>query len=393
MIFSAPKGISLGMPKGRFFGCDIMEERFMRRAIELAKLGMGFVSPNPMVGAVIVRNGEIIGEGYHRRYGDLHAERTAFADCDSRNIDCTGAEMYVTLEPCCHHGKQPPCTEAVIGHGISRVYIGSADPNPLVAGRGVQILREHGIEVVENVLRSECDAINEIFFHYITTNKPFVTMKYAMSMDGKIACYTGESKWVTGEKARENVHRDRLRHAAIMVGVGTVLADDPMLTCRIEGGRDPYRIICDSGLRTPMDSQIVKTAGEIHTIIATAVSDTEKIKKYQQAGCWVIECGTDDSQKVDLIKLMDILGEHKIDSVLLEGGARLNWSALNSGIVNKVQAYIAPKLFGGERSKSPIGGRGVDFPDNAFMLEDSKIKNFGEDILIESRVRYVHGNS
>ncbi|MBQ9893861.1 MAG: bifunctional diaminohydroxyphosphoribosylaminopyrimidine deaminase/5-amino-6-(5-phosphoribosylamino)uracil reductase RibD [Ruminococcus sp.] len=366
---------------------------YMREAISLAEKGMGFVSPNPMVGAVIVKDGKIIGKGWHKKYGDLHAERNAFADCDEKNIDCSGGDIYVTLEPCCHQGKTPPCTEAIIQHGIKRVFIGSPDPNPLVSGKGVNILRSHGIEVTENVLRDECDAINEIFFHYITTNKPFVTMKYAMSMDGKIACYTGESKWVTGEKARKNVHKDRLRHAAIMVGVGTVLADNPMLTCRLDGGRDPYRIICDSGLRTPMDSQIVKTAGEIHTIIATAVSDTEKIKKYQQAGCWVIECGTDDGQKVDLNKLMDILGEHKIDSILLEGGARLNWSALNSGIVNKVQAYIAPKLFGGERSKSPIGGRGVDLPDNAFMLEDSKIKNFGEDILIESRVRYVHRNS
>ena len=368
-----------------------MEERFMRRAIELAKLGMGFVSPNPMVGAVIVRNGEIIGEGYHRRYGDLHAERTAFADCDSRNIDCTGAEMYVTLEPCCHHGKQPPCTEAVIGHGISRVYIGSADPNPLVAGRGVQILREHGIEVVENVLRSECDAINEIFFKYITTGLPFVTMKYAMTADGKIACYTGRSKWVTGEASREDVQRSRLKHSAIMVGIGTVLADDPMLTCRLENGRDPVRIICDSKLRTPLDSNIIKTAKNVHTIIATLVSDDRKAP-YENAGCTVLTTG-DNNGHVDLRELMRKLGEMKIDSVLLEGGGELNWSALEVGIVDKVQAYIAPKIFGGAAAKTPVSGRGADDPESAFMLETVSVRTIGEDILIESRVKNVHGNN
>ena len=368
-----------------------MEERFMRRAIELAKLGMGFVSPNPMVGAVIVRNGEIIGEGYHRRYGDLHAERTAFADCDSRNIDCTGAEMYVTLEPCCHHGKQPPCTEAVIGHGISRVYIGSADPNPLVAGRGVQILREHGIEVVENVLRSECDAINEIFFKYITTGLPFVTMKYAMTADGKIACYTGRSKWVTGEAAREDVQRSRLKHSAIMVGIGTVLADDPMLTCRLENGRDPVRIICDSGLRTPTESNIVRTAKSVPTIIATLVSDERKTV-YEESGCTVLTIG-EKKGHVDLSELMRKLGEMKIDSVLLEGGGELNWAALEAGIVDKVQAYIAPKIFGGAAAKTPVSGRGAGDPDSAFMLETVSVRTIGEDILIESRVKNVHGNN
>lgn len=368
-----------------------MEERFMRRAIELAQRGMGFVSPNPMVGAVIVRDGEIIGEGYHRRYGDLHAERTAFADCDSRNIDCTGAEMYVTLEPCCHHGKQPPCTEAVISHGIRRVYIGSADPNPLVAGKGVTILREHGIEVIEDVMRSECDAINEIFFKYITTGLPFVTMKYAMTADGKIACYTGESKWITGESARKDVQRNRLKHSAIMAGVGTVLADDPLLTCRLENGRDPVRIICDSRLRTPLESNIVRTAKNVPTIIATLVSDERKTA-FEKAGCTVLTTG-EKSGHVDLRELMKKLGEMKIDSILLEGGGELNWSALEAGIVDKVQTYIAPKIFGGASAKTPVSGQGADKPDSAFMLEIVFVRTIGEDILIESRVKNVHGNN
>jgi len=367
-------------------------EEFMRKALDLAVKGMGFVSPNPMVGAVIVRDGRIIGQGWHKQYGGLHAERNAFADCDIRNIDCTGADMYVTLEPCCHHGKQPPCTDAVISHGIKRVFIGSADPNPLVAGKGVSILREHGIEVAENVLREECDSINGIFFHYITTGLPYVTMKYAMTMDGKIACHTGLSKWITGEEARKHVQHERLRHSAIMVGIGTVLADDPMLTCRIDGGRDPVRIICDSRLSTPLESNIVKTAGTVPTIIATAAA-TGRESAYEEAGCRIIQCGNESTGRVDLARLMKLLAEMKIDSILLEGGAALNWSALEAGIVTSVQAYIAPKLFGGSGAPSPVGGIGIDSPDNAFVLEEPVIRHFGNDIMIESRVRYVHRNS
>ena len=368
------------------------QEEYMRKALELAQRGMGFVSPNPMVGAVIVRDGRIIGEGWHKKYGDLHAERNAFADCEARGEDCTGADMYVTLEPCCHHGHQPPCTDAVIEHGIKRVFIGSSDPNPLVAGKGVKILREHGIEVIEGVLKEECDAINEIFFHYITSTTPFVTMKYAMTMDGKIACHTGESKWITGEGARMNVQRDRLKYAAIMVGVGTVLADDPMLTCRLENGRDPVRVICDSHLRTPFESNIVKTAKDVRTIIATLENDEEKIKPYSDCGCCVLTLDESNGH-VDLNELMSRLYEMRIDSVLLEGGGELNWSALKAGIVNKVQTYIAPKVFGGINAKSPVGGIGADIPSDAFMLETVSVRNIGEDILIESRVKDVHGNS
>jgi len=366
-------------------------EDFMNAALELAKKGMGFTSPNPMVGAVIVKKGEIIAEGYHRKYGDLHAERSAFAYCEENGIDCKGADMYVTLEPCCHHGKQPPCTDAVIAHGIKRVFIGSSDPNPLVAGKGVEILRENGIEVIEGVLKEECDALNEIFFHYITTGLPFVTMKYAMTSDGKIACYTGQSKWITGEAARAHVQQERLRHSAVMVGVGTVLADDPLLTCRLENGRDPLRIICDSSLRTPLDSNIVKTAREVPTVIATICDDIAKAAVYENAGCRIIKTAPKDG-RVDLVALMKLLGKERLDSILLEGGGELNWSALNAGIVSKVQAYIAPKLFGGS-GKSPVGGQGVLVPDEAFMLEQCSIRHIGEDILIESRVKNVHGNN
>ena len=366
-------------------------EEFMRAALLLARRGMGFTSPNPMVGAVIVKKGEIIGSGYHKRYGDLHAERSAFADCEAKGIDCKGADMYVTLEPCCHHGKQPPCTDAVIAYGIKRVFIGSSDPNPLVAGKGTQILRDSGIEVTEGILKDECDALNEIFFHYITTGLPFVTMKYAMTLDGKIACYTGESKWITGEAARAHVQHERLHHSAVMVGVGTVIADDPLLTCRLENSRDPIRIICDSKLRTPLDCNIIKTAREVPTIIATVSEDKEAAARFEEAGCRIIRTAAKDS-RVDLMELMKQLGSERLDSVLLEGGGELNWSALNAGIVTKIQAYIAPKLFGG-RGSSPVSGTGVPMPDEAFMLEKFSMINIGEDILIESRVKNVHGNN
>lgn len=369
-----------------------MHEKYMKEAIELAKKGMGFVNPNPMVGAVIVRNGEIIGRGFHKKYGCLHAEREAFADCDSRGIDCTGADMYVTLEPCCHHGKTPPCTDAVIQHKIGHIYIGSSDPNPLVAGKGVKILREHGIEVTEGILKDECDELNEIFFHYITTGRPFVTMKYAMTMDGKIACYTGESKWITGEQSRLNVQYERLRHSAIMVGIGTVLADNPMLTCRLENGRNPIRIICDTHLRIPLDCNIVCTAKEVMTVIATSCNDIDKMMVLVENGCHIIQVQQKNGH-INLNELVDRLGELKIDSILLEGGGELNWSMLNEGLVNKVQAYIAPKIFGGAGAKSAVSGMGISTPSEAFMLTDTKVKHIGDDILIESRLKNVHGDN
>lgn len=376
---------------GFLFGGLMNHNDFMKKALSLAEKGMGFVSPNPMVGAVIVRNGLIIGSGWHRKYGELHAERNAFADCDSRNIDCSGADMYVTLEPCCHYGKTPPCTEAIIEHGIKRVFIGSSDPNPLVAGKGAKILREHGIEVTEGILKEECDALNSIFFHYITTGLPYVTMKYAMTIDGKIACCTGDSKWITGEEARHDVQKQRLRHSAIMVGVGTVLADDPMLTCRLENGRNPVRIICDSSLRTPLESNIVRTAKNIPTIIATVSSDEKRIREYEESGCRIIKTAPENG-KVNLRELMSVLGKEKIDSILLEGGAEMNWSALSSGIVTDVLTYISPKIFGGGNAASPVAGTGIPHPDGAFMLENSKVIRIGEDILIESRLKNVHGN-
>ena len=414
---------------------------YMQRAIELARRGEGWVNPNPLVGAVIVKDGRVIAEGWHHKYGELHAERDAFR---ALKEPAEGATIYVTLEPCCHYGKQPPCTLAIIEHGISRVVIGSRDPNPLVAGKGVRMLREHGITVVEDFMREECDALNPIFFHYITTGRPYVKMKYAMTADGKIATKTGASKWITSEEARGLVHDWRNACRGIMAGIGTVLADDPLLNCRKPGGRDPVRIICDSHLRIPEDAQIVKTAAEYETIVACAVPEAEgidtkaqdidqedreaklnenrlqdkrvnaerlpqediqaeaeslrqedmrvnaeslqqqdiraKAERLRRQGIEVWSVPAQNGT-VDLQELMRRLGKRGIDSVLLEGGGTLNESALRAGIVQEVNAFVAPKIFGGQ-AKSPVEGTGVEEPREALQMKIRQVRQVGPDLLI-----------
>ena len=360
-------------------------EQFMRRAIELAHGGEGWTNPNPLVGAVIVKDGKIIGEGFHKCYGDLHAEREALADCERRGNSPAGAEVYVTLEPCAHLGKQPPCCRALVEAGISKVYVGSRDPNPLVAGKGNAFLRENGIEVTEDFLRSECDELNPVFFKFITSGLPYVALKYAMTLDGKIATHTEKSKWITGEKSREFVQKLRNRYASILCGIGTVLKDDPLLTARIEGAKNPVRIIMDSSLRIPPDSQIIKTAESVSTIIVCGFIDDslkEKKRQIESAGAEVLSCPGGDGQP-DFNVLMKVLGQRKIDSILIEGGAEINFSALSSGIVNHVYAFVAPKIFGGKGAKSPVGGLGVDEPDEAFKLKLKKITQFDDDLLLE----------
>ena len=360
------------------------DQNYMLQAIQLAKQGEGWTNPNPMVGAVIVKNGRIIGKGYHKKCGELHAERNAIA---SLTESAEGATIYVTLEPCCHYGKTPPCTEAIIEQKIKRVVIGSRDPNPKVSGKGIKMLQEAGIEVIEDFMREECDRLNPVFFHYITTKTPYVVMKYAMTLDGKIATKTGASKWITGEAARAEVQHMRHRYMGIMAGIGTVLADDPMLNVRGEGWKSPIRILCDSGLRIPLDGQIVKSAGKYRTIVAYADSEnTEaKRKRLHEMGVETI-CCPDENNQVDLKKLMKYLGEEGIDSILLEGGGTLNDSALRAGIVQEVQAFIAPKLFGGMNSKTPVEGIGVRFPSEAVKLKCTDICQIGEDIRITCQV-------
>lgn len=383
------------------------DQEFMRRAIELAKKGGGWTNPNPNVGAVIVKDGQIIGEGYHEKYGELHAERNAFA---SLKEDATGATLYVTLEPCCHQGKTPPCTDAIIENKIAKVVIGSKDPNPLVAGKGAEILREHGIEVVEDFLKDECDALNDIFFHFITTKKPYVAMKYAMTLDGKIATKTGASKWITGEKAREHVHVLRGRYNGIMVGIGTILADDPMLNARIAGAHQPVRIVVDTHLQIPEDCTLVKTVNENRVIVAycdtrkqagTMANPVEQIeyrvllekkRQLERAGVEVVEMPFKDGH-VDLQALMIYLGKNNIDSVLVEGGGIMHEACLKAGIVNHAYVYVAPKIFGGAEAKTPVEGDGVKLPAEAATFELKGMQTIGDDILLEYEIKSgMHGN-
>lgn len=358
---------------------------YMALAVSLAERGRGWTRPNPVVGAVIVKGDQVLGQGWHRRCGGLHAEREALASC---RASPAGATLYVTLEPCCHHGRQPPCTDAILEAGIARVVVGSSDPNPLVAGKGLEVLRAAGVQVETGVLQAECDGLNPAFFHYIRTGRPCVTLKYAMTLDGKIATRTGASRWITGEEARRRVHQDRHANAAILVGSGSVLADDPLLTCRLEGGRNPLRVVCDTRLRTPLDSRLVRTAGEVPTVLAVGPEGAKRAAAYEAAGCQVWTLPLREG-RVDLSALMDRLGRAEIDSLLLEGGGTLNWSMLEAGLVQRVQAYVAPKLFGGS-AKTPVEGRGVELPDQAVRLKHMTVTPIGADFLLEGEIDYVH---
>ncbi len=360
-----------------------MEDKdFMQLTLELARKGTGKVNPNPLVGSVVVKDGQILSTGYHEYYGGFHAERNALS---KEGIDFTGATLYVNLEPCCHHGKTPPCTEIIIEKGIKRVVIGMVDPNPLVGYKGVEILKAAGVEVVVGVLENECQELNKPFVHFIKTRRPYVVLKYAMTLDGKIATVAGNSKWITTEKSRELVHHDRHRYQSIMVGVNTVIKDDPMLDCRIDGGVSPIRIVCDTNLRMPMDCRIIDTAKQIRTIIATSCLDNELHEPFKEKGCELVTVGIKDGH-LDLDELMDRLGRMKIDSILLEGGGTLNFSALESRIVSYVKAFVAPKIFGGENAISPVAGEGIGQVAACFKLGSLKTSCIDGDILIEGEL-------
>lgn len=363
-----------------------MKSKFMERAIELAKLGIGFTSPNPLVGAVIVKEDKIIGEGYHEIYGGHHAEINTFKNATQ---DVKGATMYVTLEPCSHYGKTPPCAEAIVKSGISKVIIGMKDPNPLVAGRGIKILKSNGIEVITGVLEDEMKKLNEIFIKYITTKEPFCILKTAMTLDGKIATKTGDSKWITNEESRNYVHEIRHSVSGIMVGIGTILKDNPSLTTRIKdiNGKDPIRIIVDTYGRTPLDSKVLNNKSKSKTIIAT----TEKanpgiINKFKERNAEVLIIPIKNN-KVDIKYLIKLLGEKGIDSILLEGGGTLNYSALNEGIIDKVISFIAPKIIGGKDAKTPVEGEGKTYINDCFNLENINLLRFNKDIVIEGYLR------
>ncbi|WP_333871245.1 bifunctional diaminohydroxyphosphoribosylaminopyrimidine deaminase/5-amino-6-(5-phosphoribosylamino)uracil reductase RibD [Desulforamulus putei] len=357
------------------------DRHYMRMALELAAKARGRTSPNPMVGAVVVKDGEVVGKGFHARAGSAHAEVVALADAGEK---ARGATVYVTLEPCCHHGRTGPCTEALLKAGVKRVVAAMTDPNPLVAGKGLAVLREAGVEVQSGLLQEEALRLNEVFIKYITTKRPFVVLKAATSLDGKIATAAGESKWITGHSAREYGHRLRDIYDAILVGVNTILADDPSLTARLPEGRgkDPVRIIVDSAARTPTAAKVLTQLSAAHTIIATTDrAPVERRASLMAAGAEVMVVPGEGS-RVDFVKLMEMLGEKEITSVLIEGGGQVNGAALAAGIVDKVAWFLAPKIIGGDAAPGPVRGEGIASLQDAIKLYDVSVERLGEDILV-----------
>jgi diaminohydroxyphosphoribosylaminopyrimidine deaminase/5-amino-6-(5-phosphoribosylamino)uracil reductase len=356
------------------------DEQYMRRALQLARRGMGQVSPNPMVGAVIVRSGEIISQGYHRRFGGDHAERDAIQRASE---GVRGATIYVNLEPCCHWGKTPPCVDILIEQGIKRVVIGTLDPHSLVDGKGVQILRDHGIEVVQGVLEEESRALNEVYLHYTRTGLPFITIKYAQSLDGRIATSQGDSRWISSEPSRRFAHRLRAQHDAIMVGIGTVLADDPQLTVRLVKGRNPLRIVLDSRLRIPLNAQVLQGEGET-LITTTDAHDAKKVEAIQRQGKEILVVQGDPDGRADLQFLMKILAERGISSILVEGGAEVITSLVKGGLVNRMVVITAPLILG--KGIEGIGGLGIADLEGAIRPSSRTVKQMGEDVIFDLRL-------
>lgn len=363
-----------------------MDKSYMKMALELAARARGRTSPNPMVGAVVVKEGKVIGRGCHLKAGTPHAEIHAL---NQAGEGARGATLYVTLEPCCHYGRTGPCTDAIIKAGVARVVTAMTDPNPLVAGKGLRLLSSAGIEVSSGVMEEEALELNEVFIKYITTGRPYVIAKAAVSLDGKIATRTGKSKWITSEDARAYSHQLRDWYDAIMVGIGTVLADDPSLTTRLPGGggRDPVRIILDSRARIPFNARVLTQQSEAPTLIAAAsVAPPERVDALRGIGVEVLV--VNDGNQVDLHELMRLLGERGITSVLIEGGATLHGSAFSSQIVDKVAWFIAPKIIGGREAPGPVAGPGADSPSDAAALERVKVSSLGPDLLVEGYLKY-----
>ncbi|MDL2231549.1 bifunctional diaminohydroxyphosphoribosylaminopyrimidine deaminase/5-amino-6-(5-phosphoribosylamino)uracil reductase RibD [Porphyromonadaceae bacterium OttesenSCG-928-L07] len=359
---------------------SLSDVEYMRLAMELAENGKGFVNPNPLVGALIVKDGRIIGRGWHEYYGGLHAERNAFKNCTE---SAEGATMYVTLEPCCHYGKTPPCTEAIVENKIAKVVVGLKDPNPRVAGKGIEILRQAGIEVITGIEEDSLRKQNRIFLKYITTGRPWVVMKTAMTLDGKIAATTGDSKWVSGEESRHLVQKMRSEYMGIMVGINTVRLDDPMLNSRLEGNvRQPVRIVVDSKASISAESKLLQSANEYKTIIVhTEQADSDRLAMIKSLGAETLLCDTNAGQ-VDIEDMLGKLGKQGIDSILLEGGGELNYSFIRTRMVDEVNAFIAPKYIGGRDSKTPVEGDGIEKMADALELQDASVEVVGRDILV-----------
>lgn len=352
-----------------------MKEEFMEMAIDLAHHGEGYVNPNPLVGALVVAEGKIIGRGYHQRFGAPHAEIIALEEAGTQ---ARGADLYVTLEPCCHHGKQPPCTERIIAAGIARVFVACCDPNPVVNGRGVAHLRDSGLDVTVGLLAKRAQRMNEIFFTYITAGIPFVHLKLAMSLDGKIATRTGDSHWITNEQSRIAAHRLRRKYMALLVGVNTIITDDPRLTVRHIKGLNPLRIILDGRGRIPVAARVFTEPGRTIVVTATMTHATEQAIQAQGGEVWRI---VQHEDKVDLPLLLHRLGREGIDGLLIEGGGVTAASFLEAGLVDKVSFFFAPLIIGGATAATAVGGKGTAEIARAICLSDIRTKRIGDDLV------------
>lgn len=362
-----------------------VDEKYMALALELAEKGRGKVEPNPMVGAVLVKNGEIVGKGYHQVFGGPHAEIHAISD---GGANCKGATLYVSMEPCAHYGKTAPCVDAIITAGIAKVVTTVIDPNPITSGKGIQKLKAAGIEVHLGVMEAQAKRLNAPFFKLMQKGLPYVIVKWAMSLDGKIATHTGDSRWITSEESRAYVHKIRGQVDGILVGINTVLRDDPLLTCRLEGGRSPKRIIIDSNALLPLNSRLLNTINESEIIVAVNKgAQQERVAKLEQLGCKIIQT-KDTNGSVDLHDLFHRLGGMKLTNILVEGGSRVITSVIEGRHVDKVMVFIAPIIIGGEGAKSPILGKGIDKICEAAKFHEISVKRFSDDVVIEGIPKY-----
>lgn len=357
-------------------------EYYMRRTLQLAHKGTGMTSPNPMVGAVIVKDGQIIGRGYHKRYGDKHAELNAI---ENAKEDLRGSVLYCNLEPCCHTDKQtPPCTTPILQSGIGRVVIGTLDPNPTVDGKGIQLLREHGVDVQVGLLENECRRLNEVYFKYIQTGFPFVTIKYAQTLDGRIATRGGQSQWISSTSSLKYAHHLRTINSCMMVGIRTVIQDNPRLTVRLAKGNHPIPVIVDSTLRISPDARVFQNPS--HPIIATTQkANIKKMADIQQLGAKILVIQENPQGQVDLSQLLQQLGEEKTSSVLVEGGSGIITSLLRERLADKMVVCIAPKLLG--TGLEAVGDLGVSRLCQAIQLSDMAMTRMGDDFILEGRIK------
>ncbi|MDH5762434.1 MAG: bifunctional diaminohydroxyphosphoribosylaminopyrimidine deaminase/5-amino-6-(5-phosphoribosylamino)uracil reductase RibD [Nitrospinota bacterium] len=358
------------------------QEKWMKRALDLAAKAAGRTSPNPMVGAVIIKNGRFIAEGYHKKAGGPHAEIEALKKAGKR---ARGAQMFLNLEPCCHQGRTPPCTDALIKSGIKEVFVGMRDPNPLVAGKGIRQLKKAGVDVHSGLLQKECERLNEAFVKYIQTGTPFVTLKSASSLDGKIATSTGQSQWITGPEARERVHRMRDQVDAILVGAGTVIKDNPRLTTRLKKGKghNPARVILDTKAEIPLNARVFHHADRDRVVyVTTNKASAVRINRLTGRGV-EIQVLSERKGRISLKYLIEIIGKMEVVSVLLEGGSGINASALREGIVDKVVLFLAPMIIGGESAPGMVGGSGIKNLKEALSVKNLTVSTMGSDLMVE----------